>query len=83
LAVEALAGTTELSSYRAAEPALSKGVAWLIQQTRQNPNLKPSPIGLYFAKLWYFEQLYPLIFAVGALESARTVGHNATHSAAR
>jgi len=83
MAVEALAGTTELSSYRAVEPALSKGVAWLIQQTRQDPNLKPSPIGLYFAKLWYFEQLYPLIFAVAALERARTVDPNATHPAVR
>ena len=26
----------------------------------------PSPIGFYFAKLWYFEKLYPLIFQVGA-----------------
>jgi squalene-hopene/tetraprenyl-beta-curcumene cyclase len=27
----------------------------------------PAPIGFYFAKLWYFERLYPLIFTVGAL----------------
>ncbi|MCI0625049.1 MAG: squalene--hopene cyclase [Acidobacteria bacterium] len=73
LAIEALAGTTGLSSHRAVEPALSKGVAWLIQQTQQDPNLRASPIGLYFAKLWYFEQLYPLIFTVAAMESARTV----------
>jgi hypothetical protein len=26
-----------------------------------------SPIGLYFAKLWYYERLYPLIFATAAL----------------
>jgi squalene-hopene/tetraprenyl-beta-curcumene cyclase len=28
---------------------------------------QPSPIGFYFAKLWYFEALYPLIFAVSGL----------------
>lgn len=26
-----------------------------------------TPIGLYFARLWYFERLYPLIFATSAL----------------
>jgi squalene-hopene/tetraprenyl-beta-curcumene cyclase len=30
-----------------------------------------APVGLYFARLWYSEELYPLIFAAGALESAR------------
>jgi squalene-hopene/tetraprenyl-beta-curcumene cyclase len=30
----------------------------------------PSPIGFYFAKLWYFEKLYPLIFTVAALGRA-------------
>jgi squalene-hopene/tetraprenyl-beta-curcumene cyclase len=28
-----------------------------------------APIGLYFARLWYFEKLYPLIFATSALGS--------------
>ncbi len=28
---------------------------------------KPTPIGFYFAKLWYFEKLYPMIFTVAAL----------------
>jgi len=27
----------------------------------------PAPVGLYFARLWYYEELYPLIFAVAAL----------------
>ena len=31
---------------------------------------EPSPIGFYFAKLWYFERLYPLIFTVAALGRA-------------
>ena len=29
----------------------------------------PSPIGLYFASLWYSEKLYPLIFAAMALKT--------------
>jgi len=28
----------------------------------------PAPIGLYFASLWYSEKLYPLIFAVDAVD---------------
>jgi squalene-hopene/tetraprenyl-beta-curcumene cyclase len=28
---------------------------------------RASPIGLYFARLWYHESLYPLIFLVDAL----------------
>ena len=31
----------------------------------------PTPIGFYFAKLWYFEKLYPIIFSVAALGRAR------------
>ena len=29
-----------------------------------------APIGFYFAKLWYYERLYPLVFAVAALGRA-------------
>lgn len=32
--------------------------------------LDPAPIGFYFAKLWYFERLYPLIFTVSCLRRA-------------
>jgi hypothetical protein len=31
---------------------------------------EPAPIGFYFAKLWYYERLYPMIFTVGALGKA-------------
>jgi len=50
--------------------ALRRGVSWLIEQTQGGTSFPPSPIGFYFAKLWYFEELYPLIFAVGALGRA-------------
>jgi squalene-hopene/tetraprenyl-beta-curcumene cyclase len=30
--------------------------------------MEPSPIGFYFAKLWYYERLYPRIFTVAALK---------------
>ena len=52
--------------------ALSHGVAWLEAALAQDTIL-PTPIGLYFAKLWYYEALYPLIFATGALGRARNL----------
>jgi len=47
-----------------------RGIDWLIDQVRAGSVAEPSPIGFYFAKLWYFERLYPLIFAVSALRRA-------------
>ena len=35
----------------------------------ESPAAAPAPIGLYFARLWYYEKLYPLIFATSALGS--------------
>jgi len=66
LAVEALAGIVGTNA-PAAHEALMKGVNWLIESVESGEWLKPSPIGFYFAKLWYYERLYPLAFTVGAL----------------
>ena len=49
-------------------PCLLVGVAWLIAHTDRGRSFPPSPIGFYFAKLWYYERLYPLVFALSALE---------------
>lgn len=51
--------------------AIERGVAWLIEQTRRGTDFPATPIGFYFAKLWYFESLYPLAFTVSALAHAR------------
>ncbi|MDP3069134.1 MAG: prenyltransferase/squalene oxidase repeat-containing protein [Opitutaceae bacterium] len=47
--------------------ALARGATWLCAAIEQDQWRTPAPIGFYFAKLWYFEKLYPLIFATGAL----------------
>lgn len=49
------------------EPILERGAQWLLQAINSPAAFAPSPIGLYFARLWYFERLYPPIFACGAL----------------
>lgn len=60
LAVSALAGTGE-------EVCLRRGVEWLAGHTRGGTGFVAAPIGLYFARLWYSERLYPLIHTVHAL----------------
>jgi squalene-hopene/tetraprenyl-beta-curcumene cyclase len=52
------------------QPAISKGLAWLVEAVESDRHLESSPIGFYFAKLWYHERLYPLIFTVSALGRA-------------
>ena len=44
-----------------------KGFLTLDQRVEAGELRNPSPIGLYFARLWYSERLYPLIWTVGAL----------------
>lgn len=60
LAVEALAGTSHVS-------AVDAGAQWLAERVESGEWRDPAPIGFYFARLWYYERLYPLIFTVGAL----------------
>jgi squalene-hopene/tetraprenyl-beta-curcumene cyclase len=56
-----------LSEAGAETQAMQGGVCWLVEVLAGKEWPAPSPIGLYFARLWYFERLYPLIFAADAL----------------
>ena len=60
LAVEALAGSEHVQS-------VERGAAWLAARVEDGTWREPAPIGFYFAKLWYYERLYPQIWTVGAL----------------
>ncbi len=51
-------------------PAVAAGARWLVAHTEAGRRFPASPIGCYFARLWYFERLYPLIFAISALARA-------------
>lgn len=61
LAVEALLPITSVRN------ACQRGIGWLLERVVDDSFRQPAPIGLYFAKLWYFERLYPMIFTVSAL----------------
>jgi squalene-hopene/tetraprenyl-beta-curcumene cyclase len=67
----ALALEVLISAGPDAEAAVNNGLAWLVQRVESGGLHDPTPIGFYFAKLWYFERLYPIIFSVAALGRAR------------
>ncbi len=66
LAVEGLAAAG------GAADAVARGCRWLTEHTAEGTRFASTPIGLYFAKLWYSERLYPLIFSAAALRRARS-----------
>ncbi len=75
LAVEALAdtlaaGTVPEGASHSVREALSAGTGWLLARIDSGEWTHPTPIGFYFAKLWYWEKLYPVIFTVAALSAS-------------
>lgn len=77
LAVEALAGYLAGQRGRCARDlasalvgAVDRGVDWLMDRVEDGTWRHPAPIGFYFAKLWYYERLYPMAFTVAALNRA-------------
>jgi squalene-hopene/tetraprenyl-beta-curcumene cyclase len=67
LAVEALLAAPRDA---AVDQACQRGVAWLVEAVERGRIMDAAPIGFYFAKLWYYERLYPVIFTVSALGQA-------------
>jgi len=78
LAVESLCAVLERRPelQRDLEPVLRRGAAWLTCRIEAGTWRQPTPIGFYFAKLWYFEDLYPVVFTVAALGRAARVLKN-------
>jgi squalene-hopene/tetraprenyl-beta-curcumene cyclase len=52
------------------QSVVARGADWLIRAVESKRHREPAPIGLYFARLWYYEKLYPLVFLVSALGQA-------------
>jgi squalene-hopene/tetraprenyl-beta-curcumene cyclase len=50
--------------------AVERGFEYLVDRVESGGLHDPTPIGFYFAKLWYFEKMYPIVFAVAALGRA-------------
>lgn len=83
LATGALAAWAHLPEARA---AMHRGAHWLAERVEQGSWTRPAPIGLYFASLWYSEDLYPVVWTVEALgrvlaaEGAREPGGSSGRS---
>ncbi len=60
-----------LAQMQTAPDQIERGVLWLCDQIDAGQLADPTPIGFYFAKLWYYEKMYPLAFATAALRHAR------------
>ncbi len=81
LAVSALAVCRRLPrtpSHPAVDAAIARGVRWLADATDGGRRTATTPIGLYFARLWYAETLYPRVFALAALAAADVSGSSCT-----
>ena len=57
-----------------AEQAYRRGIDYLLERVEDGSWRHATPIGLYFASLWYAEALYPIIWTVEALGSAARLG---------
>jgi squalene-hopene/tetraprenyl-beta-curcumene cyclase len=75
LAVESLCAASERRPelQRELEPVIRRGAAWLVCRVEADTWRRPTAIGFYFAKLWYFEEMYPVVFTVAALGRAARV----------
>ncbi|MXZ72700.1 MAG: squalene--hopene cyclase [Acidobacteria bacterium] len=66
----ARAGSLDSTTLSAIDTSIEAGVRWLIEATDHGQRVPATPIGLYFARLWYSEALYPRVFTLAALASA-------------
>jgi squalene-hopene/tetraprenyl-beta-curcumene cyclase len=69
--IEETAVALQALTHRSADARIQKATHWLLNTTADGTRFPTAPIGLYFARLWYHEQLYPVIWTLGALTSAR------------
>jgi squalene-hopene/tetraprenyl-beta-curcumene cyclase len=76
--VEETSLVVEVLLHLAPSDAVSRGVAYLVGRVDAGTITEPGPIGFYFAKLWYFEELYPIVFAVAALGKAHRLATKVT-----
>jgi squalene-hopene/tetraprenyl-beta-curcumene cyclase len=67
LAVNAL---SRCPAEKARTKRVLRGCDWLAERIAEGALARGAPIGLYFASLWYAEELYPVIWSTAALGAA-------------
>ncbi|MFP3936837.1 MAG: prenyltransferase/squalene oxidase repeat-containing protein [Phycisphaerae bacterium] len=74
VALSALSSVADLfGDSRLLRQAVARGARWIVEHTDGGKTTPAAPIGLYFARLWYCEKLYPLIFSLDALSRVASV----------
>ncbi len=71
LAIEAMASLSKVGDAASLDlvESLEAGVKWLCSEVERGTWTQASPIGFCFAKLWYFEDLYPVVFTTASLRA--------------
>ncbi len=67
----AVGALSRFAGERGVAGALGDGVGWLLDRVDDGSWTEATPIGLYFASLWYADALYPVAWTVEALGRAR------------
>ena len=71
LMLDALTPLADIPEFQKEIPYLTACVSgatdWLVEQVESERFTHAAPIGLYFTKLWYHEDLYPILFTTSAL----------------
>ncbi len=57
----------KLDLQKASQAALHRSSQWLFEKIESDAYKEVSPIGFYFAKLWYWESMYPMVYTGAAL----------------
>jgi squalene-hopene/tetraprenyl-beta-curcumene cyclase len=66
LAIAAIAGMPDSDEFS------HRGLSWISSRLQRDGSVPAAPVGLYFARLWYSERLYPVIFSLtGVLAVAK------------
>jgi len=63
----ALSALANFGSVPNVTQAIQSGLTWLTTTINAGGLDRATPIGLYFARLWYYEELYPIVFSLEAL----------------
>ncbi len=70
-----LEGLLESGGQTIHESSILSGLTWLAEAIQRGGLERANPIGFYFAKLWYYEKLYPALFGLSALATALRLRH--------
>lgn len=74
LALESLASAGPVNEFPNWHSTFAVTSDALVTRVEDDTWTQPAPIGFYFAKLWYYERLYPMVFTVAALEAVARLG---------